>query len=53
MKEKNSKNISVPKNKEEEGQDALEHLNKKRKLQNKVLRKIVENMNNQGKEINI
>jgi len=49
MKQKNN-NISTSKNKEEENQDALEHFNKKRKLQNKVLQKMVENLNNQGKK---
>ena len=28
----------------------LEHLSKKRKLQNKVLKKMIENLDNQGKE---
>jgi len=44
MIEKNNNHINVPKNTNEENQNALEHLNKKRKLQNKVLQKIIENL---------
>lgn len=49
MKEKSNIHIDNPQNKEEDNQDALEHFNKKRKLQNKVLKKMVENLNNQEK----
>lgn len=41
MNEKNKKAI-VQKNKNEEVQDNLEQFNKKRKLQNKVLKKMVD-----------
>jgi DNA-directed RNA polymerase subunit F len=44
MKERNDNHINVPKNTNEENQNALEHFNKKRKLQNKVLQKIIENL---------
>ncbi len=50
MKEKDNNNIDIRKNKKDENQNSLEHLNKKRKLQNKVLKKMVENLNNQEKE---
>ena len=50
MKEKNNTHISTSKNKEEENPDTLEHLNKKRKLQNKALKKMIENLNNLGKK---
>lgn len=35
---------------EQENNEELEYFNKKRKLQNEVLKKIVENLNNQGKD---
>lgn len=49
MKEKNNTHINTRKNKKEENQDALERFNKKRKLQNKVLKKMVESLNNEKK----
>jgi len=50
MKEKNNIHINLPKNKREENLDDLEYLNKKRKLQNKALKKMIENLNNLGKK---
>ena len=50
MKEKDSIHNNIKKNKKEENLDTLEHLNKKRKLQNKALKKMIENLNNLGKK---
>jgi DNA-directed RNA polymerase subunit F len=45
MKEKENIHNNIPKNNKEENQDTLEHFNKKRKLQNKALEKMIENLN--------
>jgi hypothetical protein len=50
MKVENKTKSTPEKVKEKEISEDLEHLNKKRKLQNKVLQKMVENLNNQEKK---
>ena len=50
MKVENKTKSTPEKVKEKENSEDLEHLNKKRKLQNKVLQKMVENLNNQEKK---
>lgn len=52
MKPKNSKQNHPEKNdKKVENLDVLEHINKKGKLQNKILKKIVEQLNEQEKDM--
>lgn len=52
MKPKNStQDHPEEKRKKTDNLDVLEHINKKGKLQNKILKKIVEQLNDQGKDM--
>jgi hypothetical protein len=50
MKIDNKAKGSVKKDKEKGHSDELEYLNKKRKIQTKVLQKMIENLNNKKEE---
>ncbi len=50
MKAEKENESITRKNKGKGNSEDMEHLNNKRKLQNKVLRKIIENLNNQSTE---
>ena len=51
MKVENKSKSIAKEDKEKGNSEDMEQLNKKRKLQNKVLKKMIENLDNQGKDI--